>query len=60
MKQSIAQYLSHDELATTLKIPPKTLYQMNWKGTGPPRYKVGRNCRYDVAEVNEWLRGRAA
>lgn len=55
----MGQYLSHGELAAVLKIPPKTLYQMNWNGTGPPRYKVGRSCRYDLADVQKWLRGRA-
>ncbi|WP_369125546.1 helix-turn-helix transcriptional regulator [Catenulispora rubra] len=54
----IGDYLSHAELAAALKIEPKTLYQMNWAGTGPPRYKVGRSCRYDVEDVREWLQGR--
>ncbi len=54
----IEPYLTHAETARVLRVSPKTLYQMNWNGTGPSRYKVGRYCRYDVAEVRAWLADR--
>ncbi|MFI5526995.1 helix-turn-helix transcriptional regulator [Kitasatospora sp. NPDC051853] len=48
------------ELADHLRVPKQTIYQMNWKGTGPTSYKVGRHRRYDPAEVQSWLAERSS
>ncbi|MFF6956202.1 helix-turn-helix domain-containing protein [Streptomyces sp. NPDC008317] len=48
------------ETAEFLGIPQNTLYQMNWKGTGPRSYKVGRHRRYEPAAVRAWLSERAS
>ncbi|WP_244178943.1 helix-turn-helix transcriptional regulator [Streptomyces rubellomurinus] len=48
------------ELAEFLGVPTQTIYQMNWKGTGPRSYKVGRCRRYDPHDVRQWLEGRSS
>lgn len=50
---------SHQETAAFLGVSAKTLYQMNWKGTGPRGFRVGRYRRYAGADVKAWLAGRA-
>jgi hypothetical protein len=55
-----AQLWTHDETAAYLRIPPATLHQLNYKGTGPRSYKVGRYRRYDPADVASWLAARAS
>ncbi len=47
------------ETAEFLQVSTNTLYQMNWKGTGPRSYKVGRYRRYDSEDVRAWLDGNA-
>lgn len=51
---------SHGETATFLGIPEATLHQLNYKGTGPRSYKVGRHRKYDPAQVAAWLESRAS
>ncbi len=51
---------SHLETAEFLGIPPATLHGLNYKGTGPRSFKVGRYRRYDPRDVMEWLEGRAS
>jgi predicted DNA-binding transcriptional regulator AlpA len=46
------------ETATFLGLPVATMYQLNYKGTGPRYYPVGRHCRYEPEEVMSWLRER--
>ncbi|MFF2075392.1 helix-turn-helix transcriptional regulator [Kitasatospora sp. NPDC058162] len=48
------------ELAEFLGVPTQTIYQMNWKGTGPRSYKVGRCRRYSEQDVMQWLEGRSS
>ncbi|MFE6054840.1 MULTISPECIES: helix-turn-helix transcriptional regulator [unclassified Kitasatospora] len=48
------------ELAEFLGVPTQTIYQMNWKGTGPRSYKVGRCRRYDPHDVRRWLEDRSS
>ena len=50
---------SHEETATFLGISVRTLYQMNWKGTGPRSFRVGRYRRYAAGDVRTWLNQRA-
>ncbi|MFC1407124.1 MULTISPECIES: AlpA family transcriptional regulator [Streptacidiphilus] len=51
---------THEETAAFLKVQPKTLYQMNWKGTGPQSVRVGKYRRYWARDVKSWLRQQGA
>ena len=46
------------ETATFLGIPVATLYQFNYKGTGPAFFRIGKHCRYSPGDVMAWLEGR--
>jgi len=43
------------ETAEFLGIPTGSLYQMNWRGTGPRSFRVGRYRQYAPADVRAWL-----
>ncbi len=53
-------FWSHSETAAYLGIPEATLHQMNYKGTGPRSYKIGRHRKYRPAEVDAWCEARAS
>lgn len=53
-------FWSHAETAAYLGIPAATLHQMNYKGTGPRSYKIGRHRKYRPAEVDQWCESRAS
>lgn len=55
-----AGFWSHSETAAYLGIPEATLHQMNYKGTGPRSYKIGRHRKYRPAEVDQWCEARAS
>lgn len=46
-------------LARYLGVPLSTVYQMNSKGTGPRRIRVGKHVRYRKTDVDAWLDSRA-
>lgn len=46
-------------LAEYLGVPLSTVYQMNSKGTGPRRMRVGRHVRYRQRDVDAWLDAHA-
>lgn len=46
------------ETAQYLGIPPKTLYQFNYKGTGPNFYRVGKQVKFFPEEVVAWVRSK--
>lgn len=50
-----ARLWTHQETADFLGVPPATLHQMNYKGTGPRSYRVGRYRRYDPRDIEAWL-----
>lgn len=60
MADSLDPLLSLQETARILGIPVRTLYQMNYKHTGPRSYKVGRYRKYDPADVKAWLQDRVS
>ncbi|HEV2347937.1 MAG TPA: helix-turn-helix domain-containing protein [Actinocrinis sp.] len=60
MADSLDPLLSLQETARILGIPVRTLYQMNYKRTGPRSYKVGRYRKYDPADVKAWLQDRVS
>ncbi len=55
-----AGFWSHAETAAYLGIPEATLHQMNYKGTGPKSYKIGRHRKYRPLEVDAWVEERAS
>jgi predicted DNA-binding transcriptional regulator AlpA len=42
-------------LAEHLHVPEATIYQWNYKGTGPRFHHLGRHVRYFRSDVLEWL-----
>ena len=54
------------ELAEYLGVPLATVYRWNTRGEGPRFYRVGKHCRWKLADVEAWLElqahggGRAA
>ncbi|GAA2124515.1 hypothetical protein GCM10009759_76250 [Kitasatospora saccharophila] len=48
------------ELAEYLGVPVQSIYQMNWRGTGPRSFKVGRHRRYHPRDVHQWLEARSS
>ncbi len=51
---------THKETALFLGIPEATLHQLNYKGTGPRSFKVGRHRRYDPRDLHDWLAERSS
>ena len=51
--------LTTEQAAAFLNVPVKTLYWLNYTGTGPKRYRVGRGYRYRESELQEWLERQA-
>ena len=44
-----------EDLSDYLVVPVNTLYQWNYKGSGPRPIRVGRHVRYREADVQAWL-----
>ncbi len=62
LNESERKYLSTRLAAFRLGYSPRTLERWRWLGGGPPytRRKGGR-CRYNVSELDAWMReGRVA
>lgn len=47
--------LSIEELSEYLHVPVKTLYDWRLAGKGPCAVHVGRQLRYFVSDVRDWL-----
>ena len=68
MKQSISvqtaapstfsQNLTTIEAARFLNLKPATLGQWRWNGRGPRFVKIGRACRYRLADLEAFLEER--
>lgn len=50
--------LTQDEVATLLKVPPRTLEDWRLTHSGPPYRRIGRHVRYELTEVMDWFRGQ--
>ena len=48
--------LTIEELSDYLRVPVRTLYDWRLSGKGPCAVHVGRQLRYFVHDVQEWLR----
>ena len=51
----LAQLISIEELSEYLNGPTRTLHDWRLAGRGPRAVHVGRQLRYFVNDVNEWL-----
>lgn len=49
------ELLSPVELAETLGLSVRTIYNWRVRDFGPPGVKVGRHVRYRKADVDAWL-----
>jgi predicted DNA-binding transcriptional regulator AlpA len=47
--------LTAADLAEFLRVPVGTLRQWRYLGTGPRPLRLGRQVRYEAAEVRRWL-----
>lgn len=54
--------LTSSEAAEYLRMSARTLEDYRYEGGGPPFFRIGRGRRrmvlYDVADLNDWLRGQ--
>lgn len=53
--QSRAGLATTAEVAEYLGIPPHTLVQWRYRGTGPRYIRVGKHVRYRWPDVDKWL-----
>lgn len=55
MGSGLEPLLSIEELSEYLNVPVRTLYDWRLNGKGPVAVHVGRQLRYFVSDVQEWL-----
>jgi excisionase family DNA binding protein len=51
----IGRVLSLSELCAHLQVPVQTIYDLRSQGRGPRGFRVGRELRFRVSEVEAWL-----
>ena len=49
--------LTTSELAEYLGLQPQAIYDMRTDGRGPSGIRVGREIRYRVSDIRQWLDG---
>ena len=54
----LAPLISIEELSEYLNVPTRTLQDWRLAGRGPRAVHVGRQLRYFVADVQEWLQSQ--
>ena len=54
-KTSLGSVLTMSELASALGVTLQTLYDLRSQGRGPRGFRVGRELRFRVREVEAWL-----
>jgi hypothetical protein len=52
------RHLSPADLADREGVPLASVYEWNYRGTGPRYFRVGRHVRYRLADVERWERER--
>ena len=50
--------LTTSELAAHLGVPVQTIHDLRHSGRGPRGFRVGRELRYRLSEVQDWLAQR--
>lgn len=48
--------MTADDVASVLGIPPSTLANWRYQGLGPRYLRIGRHVRYEVRDLEAWLR----
>ncbi len=51
----IEQVLSLSELCAHLQVSAQTIYDLRSQGRGPRGFRVGRELRFRISEVEAWL-----
>ena len=51
----IEQVLSLSELCAHLQVTAQTIYDLRSQGRGPKGFRVGRELRFRISEVEAWL-----
>ncbi len=46
--------ITREELAKEFKVHPNTI--LKWQKNGMPVYRIGKNVRYELQEVIEWIK----
>ncbi|MEV6980029.1 helix-turn-helix domain-containing protein [Sphaerisporangium sp. NPDC051017] len=54
------KHLGPEELADRVGVTVQTVYYWNKVGSGPRFMKIGRHCRYRLADVLAWEESRYA
>ena len=54
-ESGICAVITLSELAAELGVSVQTLYDLRSQGRGPCGFRVGRELRFRVTEVNHWL-----
>src|SRR3712207_676698 len=52
---ALGSVLTLSQLATQLGVSAQTLYDLRSQGRGPRGFRVGRELRFRVSEVDAWL-----
>lgn len=55
---AVEKLLTPEQLADVLGIAVETVYDLNYKRTGPRITRIGRLPRYAPADVTAWMRAR--
>jgi excisionase family DNA binding protein len=53
--ETLGPVLTLSQLATQLGVSVQTLYDLRSQGRGPRGFRVGRELRFRVSEVDAWL-----
>jgi excisionase family DNA binding protein len=51
----IEQVLSLTELCAHLQVSAQTIYDLRSQGRGPRGFRVGRELRFRISEIEAWL-----
>lgn len=51
----VEQVISLSDLCAHLHVPVQTIYDLRSQGRGPRGFRVGRELRFRVSEVEAWL-----
>jgi excisionase family DNA binding protein len=53
--EALEPVLSLSELAARLRVSVQTIYDLRSQGRGPRGFRVGRELRFRLSEVDSWL-----
>jgi excisionase family DNA binding protein len=56
-EQLLAPVVTLSQLAAQLGVTVQTLYDLRSQGRGPRGFRVGRELRFRVSEIDAWLAG---